>query len=189
MYRYILCVGICAIIWIVNGRYIIQAMREHVTSEIYMHTGLAMFFTLLTFELTLGTFKLWGRLNIRWLTIVGSLLYIPSGYLIASSMHALKYKGKPKKTTDFTATTTFIDSGIYSFARQPMTLGMAMWSVALILAFQSILAVILGILSLFCFWISARKESEYDIRKFGNAYKEYMEKVPMWNILKGLRKR
>jgi protein-S-isoprenylcysteine O-methyltransferase Ste14 len=163
-------------------------MREHVTSEIYMHTGLAMFFTLLTFELALGTFKLWEQLSIRWLTIVGLLLYIPSGYFIASSMHALKYKGKPK-TTDFTVTTTFIDSGIYSFVRQPMTLGMAMWSIALILVFQSILAVILGVVSLFCFWISARKESEYDIRKFGHAYKEYMKKVPMWNILKGLRKK
>jgi protein-S-isoprenylcysteine O-methyltransferase Ste14 len=188
MYRYILFVGICAIIWIVNGRCIIQAMREHVTSEIYMHIGLAIFFSLLTLELTLGTFELWGQLNIRWLTIVGWLIQIPSAYLIASSMHALNYKGKPK-ATDFTDTTTFIDSGIYSFVRQPMTLGMAIWSIALMLVFQSILAVILGVVSLFCFWISARKESEYDIRKFGNAYKEYMEKVPMWNILKGLRKR
>ena len=187
MYRYILCIGICSIIWIVNGRCIMQAMREHVTSEIYMHTGLALFFTLLTLELTLGTFTLWGQLNIRWLTIVGLLLYIPSGYLVASSMHALKYKGKPK-TTDFTATTTFIDSGIYSFVRQPMTFGMAIWSIALMLVFQSILAVILGVVSLFCFWISARQESEYNIRKFGNAYKEYMKQVPLWNILKGLRK-
>jgi protein-S-isoprenylcysteine O-methyltransferase Ste14 len=188
MYRYILCFGICAIIWIINGRYIMQAKREHVSSEIYIHTGLALFLSLLTFELALGTFELWGQLNIRWLTIVGLLLQIPSGYLVASSIHALKYKGKPK-ITDFTATTTFIDSGIYSFVRQPMTLGMAIWSVALILVFQSILAVILGVVSLFCFWISARKESEYDIRKFGNAYKKYIQKVPMWNILKGLRKR
>ena len=187
MYRYVFCIGICAIIWIVNGRYIIQATREHVTSEIYMHIGLAIFFTLLTLELTLGTFTLWGQLNIRWLTIVGLLLFIPSGFLVVSSMHALKYKGKPK-TNDLSATTTFIDSGIYGFVRQPMTLGMAMWSIALILFFQSILAVMLGVVSLFCFWTSARKESEYDIRKFGNSYKEYIQKVPMWNILKGLRR-
>jgi protein-S-isoprenylcysteine O-methyltransferase Ste14 len=188
MYRYILGVGICAIIWIVNGRCIMQAMREHVASEIYMHIGLAVFFTLLTLELTLGTFNLWGQLNIRWLTIVGWLLQIPSACLIASSIHALHYKGKPK-TSDFTDTTAFIYSGIYSFVRQPMTLGMAMWSVALVLAFQSILAVILGVVSLFCFWLSAGKESEYDIRKFGDPYKKYMKKVPMWNILRGLRKR
>ena len=188
MYRYMLCVGVCAIIWIVNGRWIIQSIREHVTSEIYMHIGLGIFFTLLALELILGTLKLWIQLNILWLTVVGLLLYIPSGYLVASSMHALKHKGKPK-TTDFTASTTLIATGIYSLVRQPMTLGMAIWSIALILVFQSILALILGVISLFCFWISARKESEYDIRKFGNAYKEYMKKVPMWNIFKGLRKR
>ena len=188
MYRYILCVGICVIIWIVNGRWIIQAVREQVTSGIYMHIGLGIFFTLLTLELILGTFKLWGQLNIWWLTVVGFLLYIPSGYLVASSMHALKHKGKPK-TADFTASTTFIDTGIYGLIRQPMTLGMAIWSIAFMLVFQSILAVILGAVSLVCFWISARKESEYDIGKFGNAYEEYMERVPMWNIVRGLRKR
>ncbi|MDI6885451.1 MAG: NnrU family protein [archaeon] len=188
MYRYILCVGICAIIWIVNGRWIIQAIREQVTSEIYMHLGLSIFFTLLTLELTLGTFKLWRQLDIPWLTVVGLLLYVPSGYLVASSLYALKHKGKPK-TTDFTASTTLVDTGIYSLVRQPMTLGMAIWSIALILVFQAIIAVILGVISLFCFWMSAREESEYDIRKFGNAYKEYMQNVPMWNILKGLRQR
>lgn len=102
-------------------------------------------------------------------------------------MHALKYRGKPKNA-DFTATTAFIDAGIYSLVRQPMTLGMAIWSIALIFVFQSVLAVILGVVSVFCFWMSARKESEYDIRKFGNIYKDYMKKVPQWNILKGLRK-
>jgi len=188
MYRYILCVGICVIIWIINGRWIIQAMREQVTSEIYMHIGLGIFFTLLTLELTLGTFQVWRQLHIAWLTVVGLLLYIPSCYLVASSMHALKHRGKPK-TADFTTTTTLIDTGIYGLVRQPMTLGLAIWSIALIFVFQSILAVILGAVSLWCFWISARKESEYDMRKFGNVYEEYMERVPMWNIFKGLRKR
>jgi protein-S-isoprenylcysteine O-methyltransferase Ste14 len=96
-------------------------------------------------------------------------------------------KGK-LKSADFTATNTFIDSGIYNFLRQPMTLGAAIWSIALVLVFQSILAVILGLVSLFCFWMSAKKESEYNIRKFGDTYKEYMKNVPMWNILKGMRK-
>ena len=95
MYSYILCVGICAVIWIVNGRWIIQAVREHVTSEIYMHIGLGIFFTLLTLELALGTFKFWRQLDILWLTVVGLLLYIPSAYLVIASMHDLKHKGKP----------------------------------------------------------------------------------------------
>jgi len=107
--------------------------------------------------------------------------------LVAASKKALKTRGKPE-SADLTATTTFVDTGIYSIVRQPMTLGMAIWSVALILVFQSILAIILGVISIICFWMSARKEGEYDIGKFGDKYREYIKRTPMWNIFKGLRK-
>jgi protein-S-isoprenylcysteine O-methyltransferase Ste14 len=182
-----LCISICALIWIVNGIWLIQAIREHVASEIYMHIGLGIFFSLLALELIIGIQGAWTHFEIFWLAVIGWILYIPSAILVFGSMIELKHKGKPKGA-DFTATTTFIDSGIYSLFRQPMTLGAAIWSIALVLVFQSILAVILGLVSLFCFCMSARKESEYNIEKFGDAYKEYMKKVPMWNILKGLRK-
>ena len=182
-----LCISICAIIWIVNGTWLIHAAREHVTSEIYMHIGLGIFFSLLALELTIGMHGAWTHFGISWLAMIGWILYIPSAILDFGSMIELKHRGKPK-TADFTATTTFIDSGIYSLIRQPMTLGLAIWSIALVLVFQSILTIILGLISLFCFWMSAKKESKYNIMKFGDAYKEYMEKVPMWNILNGLRK-
>ena len=187
MYRYILCVSICAVIWIVNGRWIIQAVKEHITSEIYMHTGLGFFFTLLMLELTLGELGIWMEFDILWLQVIGYLLYIPSAILVFGSMLELKRKGKPE-TADPTATTTFVDTGVYRVVRQPMTLGLAIWSIALIFGSQSIISVILGVLSAFCFWTGARKEVEYNIKKFGDKYKKYMEKVPMWNIFKGLRK-
>ncbi|MEW6041398.1 MAG: hypothetical protein AB1633_07755 [Elusimicrobiota bacterium] len=31
------------------------------------------------------------------------------------------------------------------------------------------------------------KEDTFNIEQFGDSYKEYMEKVPMWNAFKGLR--
>jgi protein-S-isoprenylcysteine O-methyltransferase Ste14 len=162
-------------------------MRQRIASEIYIHIGLGIFFSLLALELTIGIRGTWAHFEISWLKVIGWVLYIPSAFLVFGSTIELKHKGKPK-SADFTATTTFIDSGIYGYVRQPMTLGAAIWSIALVLVFQSILAVILGFGSLFCFWMSAKKESEYNIRKFGDAYKGYMRKVPMWNILKGLRK-
>ena len=187
MHRYILCVSICAAIWIINGRWLVQAVRERITSELYIHIGLGIFFTLLTLELTLGPFQLWPRFDILWLRVSGFILYIPSAYLVVASMYALKHKGRPK-TADLTATTTFVDTGIYGIVRQPMTLGMAIWAIALILVFQSVLSIILGVLAVLCFWVSARKESEYNISKFGDAYKEYMKRTTMWNVFEGLRK-
>ena len=53
MWEYILCAVICAVIWIINGRCIIRSAKEHITGEIYSHTGLGIFFTLMTLELIL----------------------------------------------------------------------------------------------------------------------------------------
>ena len=181
--RYLLCIVICTIIWIINGRYIIQAVREHFSGEFYMHIGLGIFFALLGIELTVGIY--WLHFNISWLKIIGWVLYIPSAYLVIVSHIALTHKGK--SGTSYLDTTTLVDTGIYSTIRQPMTLGMTIWSIALILVFQSIPSIILGICSSFCFWMSARKEVEYNIKKFGENYNKYIKRVPMWNIFKRIR--
>ncbi len=178
-----LCIGICAIIWIVNGIYIIHAIREKISSELFMHTGLSIFFCVLVLELTVGSDGPWKRFDISWLEIIGWVLYLPSTFLVIGSMVALKHRGK-SKGSDFTETTIFIDKGIYGYIRQPMTLGLAIWSVGLLLVFQSVTAIVLCIISLFCFWMAARKESEYNISKFGDDYKAYMGKVPNWNLFK-----
>ena len=187
MYEYALCIGICTIIWALNGKLIIQAVKEDVTSEIYMHTGLGIFFSLLTIEWTLAAdlSGLGMQLDISWLKVIGFIPYIPSAYRVVASMRALKRYGTPETGIE---TTTFVDAGIFKIIRQPMTLGMAIWSVALIQVFQSALSVILGVVSLFCFYMSARTESEYDILKYGDDYREYMRRVPMWNIARGMRK-
>lgn len=155
--------------------------------EIYTHTGLGIVFTLLPLELTIGIRGAWTHFGIFWLGAIGWILYIPSAILVFGSFIELKRKGKPK-TYDPSYTTAFIDTGIYGIIRQPITLGMAVWSFALILVFQSITSIILGISVIFCCWMSARKGAEYNIKKFGDKYKEYIRKVPMWNIFKGIRK-
>jgi len=178
-----LCIGLCAIIWIFNGYSIIHAIREKVIAELYMHAGLGIFFSVMVLELTIGNDGAWKRLDSLWLQIFGFILYLPSAYLVISSVIALKHRGK-SKGSDFTQTTTFINKGLYGHIRQPMTLGLALWSIAFILVFQSVPATILCIISFFCFWQAARKESKYNIRKFGDAYNAYIGKVPMWNFLK-----
>jgi protein-S-isoprenylcysteine O-methyltransferase Ste14 len=45
------------------------------------------------------------------------------------------------------------------------------------------------LLTALCFWISAKKDTANNIKKFGVDYEEYMRKVPMWNVLEGLRRK
>ncbi len=190
MYRYILCVGICVIIWIVNGRWVAHSARERIAGEIYSHTGLGIFFTLLTLELILGEAGMWTRANIPWLQIVGYILYIPSAFLVFGSMIHLKHKGKSKAGSAFAphGTTIVVDTGIYGIIRHPMWLGMTIWSIALALLSQSILSIVLSTVAVVCFRMGAIKEDEFNIKEFGDAYREYTRKVPMWNVFKGLRK-
>jgi len=185
MIRYLLCIGLCTVVWIVNIKEIIHAVKKRIPSEIYIHAGLGLFFSIMIIEWTLSAFGYWERLNIFWLKIIGFILFIPSAYLEWKSHEMLKHSANPAGGK-LDATTVFVDSGIYGIVRQPMTLGMAMWSIALILVFQTPLSLILGSACVLFFWLSATKEGEHNISKFGEAYKQYMQQVPTWNIMKGL---
>ena len=56
MIRYILGFCICAVIWFINGKEIIESCKESSTSEIYLHTDLGVFLSLITIEWSLGIF-------------------------------------------------------------------------------------------------------------------------------------
>jgi protein-S-isoprenylcysteine O-methyltransferase Ste14 len=188
MIRYVICIGLCAVVWIVNIKEIIHTVKNRFLSEVFIHAGLGLFFSIMIIEWTLGAFGYWERLNISWLKIIGFILFIPSAYLVWTSHETLKRKASPQGGK-LDATTVFVDSGIYGVVRQPMTLGMAIWSIALILVFQSLLSLILGLACVLSFWLSAVKEGEHNISKFGEAYQQYVQRVPMWNVASGLSRK
>jgi len=47
---------------------------------------------------------------------------------------------------------------------------------------------VLGIAALNLFRIAAIKETEFNIEKFGDPYRDYIKRAPMWNFFKGLRR-
>jgi protein-S-isoprenylcysteine O-methyltransferase Ste14 len=182
---------ICAIIWIANLKFIMQAIREHTPSEIYEHLGLPLYLTLAALSLAQpqsgGVFA-----NIVWLKIAGLILFLPSAFFVLVPIVTLEHKGKSKTSASplFAPgeATIMLDSGIFQLIRHPLYFGTALWSVALIFIMQSFLSILLGGGAIFCFWTASRKEDAFNIRKFGDRYQEYMKKVPMWNVFKGLRK-
>jgi protein-S-isoprenylcysteine O-methyltransferase Ste14 len=179
-----LFIVVCIVIWIVNGRWLIESIKRQVTSEIYTHIGLGTFLTLLALELTMGMQGSWPHFNVKWLGIIGWILYLPAAFFVFGAIANLQHKGKP--AGEMTETTRIVTTGIYGLIRQPITLGMFIWSVALILVFQSLVSIIFCLPSALCFWIAARKDTANNIKKFGVDYEEYMRKVPMWNFFKGL---
>lgn len=157
-------------------------IRKRIVCEIYEACGLGSFFTVLI----LGHAGVGRQLNILTLQIVGLVILVTGSYFVISAFVALKRKGKPK--TGWENTTIMISSNIYRIVRHPLYLGTIVSAIGLMLIYQSIPSTIAGIASVFCCWMASKKEDSFNIEKFGDNYREYMEKVPMWNFFKGLRK-
>lgn len=179
MWEYIICI----IIWFVFIlHWITGSIPKHRIFEIYAGCSISICLTLLIF----GLFGWYQNVISQALQIIGSVLICITIMLALITFINFKNKGKPKK--GFEETTVLIEGTIFSVVRHPLYLGFALWGVGQILAIQSVISIIFGVIAVFCSWIAAKKEDEFNLKKFGGSYREYMEKVPMWNVIKGLRK-
>lgn len=88
-YRYIIVAAICAVIWVLNGRHIAEGARNHLVSEIYAHTALGIFFTVLALEAVLSGTEMWVQGNILWVRILGFALYVPAAIFVFGSISEL----------------------------------------------------------------------------------------------------
>jgi len=172
-----------AAVWggIVAG-WLVPVIRKRITCAIYEALGLGSVYTILI----LGLGGVGIQLNILPLRIIGFVLLVPAALFTIFAFVALKRRGKPE--TGWEHTTVMVKSNVFRIVRHPMYLGTAIWAIGAALIFQSIPSTILGIVSAFCCWMASQKEDSFNIEKFGDSYKEYMEKVPMWNAFMGLRK-
>jgi protein-S-isoprenylcysteine O-methyltransferase Ste14 len=183
MVRHIVLGGLLAAVWVFNVRWIVHALRQCIRSEMFMHLGLGLFLSIVVVELTLGSAAPWVRANSRAARIVGLILYLPSGALVIAAMLALHRSGRAR---DLTEPERLVTGGVFRFVRQPMTLGIALWSLALVLVFQSLFSACLALVTVALMWLAARTEMGHNRRKFGQAYVDYARTVPMWNIFRGL---
>jgi protein-S-isoprenylcysteine O-methyltransferase Ste14 len=161
--------------WLVP-HWLIPVIKKKFVCEVSEGFGMAIFITLII----LGW--LWMGEQIKWLIYVGLLLYIPAALFVIPSFIILKHRGTPKGGWE--DTTKLVDTGVYGITRHPMYFGTALWTLGVILIQQSIISIILGIIAIILFFMASKGEDKKLIKKFGDAYKEYMKKVPFWPLLK-----
>ena len=176
---------ICAFIW---GAFVLHwllgSLPKRRFFEVLAGCGIAICLTLLVLSL-FGWFTAQTDvpvMNVLYMT--GNVLYIAAIVLAVVSLVALRRLGKPKRGIE--ETTTLIKNSVFQVIRHPLYLGLALWSLALVLMTQSIPSTALGLVAFTCFWLASVKEDEFNIKKFGKGYREYMERVPAWNFIKGM---
>jgi protein-S-isoprenylcysteine O-methyltransferase Ste14 len=173
---YIICAGIwlAILFW-----WVIPVIRKRMFYEIYMACGLGIYFSLIV----LGD-MLWKSGNILPLRYVGYISFIPGAIFVVFAFISLKHRGKP--TSGWEPTTKLVEAGIFRIVRHPLYLGSAFFTVGMILVIQSVPSTLLGCIAIFCFWMASKGEDKFNVQKFGDAYREYMERIPLWNFLAGL---
>jgi len=81
-----------------------------------------------------------------------------------------------------------VESGMYAFVRHPEFLGHILIIFALIIISQHWIGLIVGAILIVLLFLAMIEEEKRNIEKFGDAYRDYMKRVPRINLIAGIIK-
>lgn len=105
--------------------------------------------------------------------------------LMILSRRVLRQTASPTRSEDWRNMQVVVDKGAYAFVRHPMYLGWILASFGLLLVSQHWLSLILAVFPLIIFSSMIIVEEDLNLKKFGISYADYMDQVPMVNVLCG----
>ena len=79
-----------------------------------------------------------------------------------------------------------VESGMYAFVRHPEFLGHILIISALVIISQHWISFIVGAILIVLLCLAMIDEEKRNIEKFGNAYRDYMKRVPRINLIAGI---
>ena len=131
----------------------------------------------------------YNYLALSWLCYLGWALLAVAMILGWRARVAFETKGKAPEGEGWLHTTAVVDSGIYGLVRHPMYLSFMLISLALVLLSQHWLNALLGALLIGLIYSDMGREEKSCLVKFGDAYQDYMERVPRVNLVAGMARR
>ncbi len=81
---------------------------------------------------------------------------------------------------------TLVENGMYAFVRHPEFLGHILIISALIIISQHWINLVIGVILIILLCFAMIEEEKRNIEKFGDAYRDYMKRVPRINLLIGI---
>ena len=132
------------------------------------------------------SFFLYNPEGIQTLRLVGWVVLFVSAIFGWLPIFTFRKKGKVPKGKSFVHTTVLVDSGIYAVVRHPQFLAGILLSLSLTLIVQHWIITVLGIVGMIILYHDIREGDKSGVEKFGDDYKNYMQKVPRMNFLAGI---
>jgi len=118
------------------------------------------------------------------LSLTGWALLCLSIGLMALAVLSLHRGGNP--ASGWEHTTALTTSGVHGLVRHPLQLSGILGACAALLVKPTPLVLALSAVSGICFALAARAEDRFNIAKFGEPYRVYMQRVPALNLLAGI---
>ena len=81
-----------------------------------------------------------------------------------------------------------VESGMYAFVRHPEFLGHILIIFALVIISQHWISLIVGAILIVLLCLAMIEEEKRNMEKFGDAYRDYMKRVPRMNLIAGIIK-
>jgi len=125
--------------------------------------------------------------QIQILAYFGVVLYIFAGLIFGMlPVFVFRNKGRVVKGKSYIHTTKLVDTGIYSIVRHPQYITFILFAIAGMFLFQHWIVIILGIPIIPLTYIDLINADKNGIKKFGDDYRQYMQRVPRVNFLLGI---
>jgi protein-S-isoprenylcysteine O-methyltransferase Ste14 len=118
-------------------------------------------------------------INLGWLVLWVSAIF---GWL---PIFTFRKKGEVRGRS-YIQTTKLVDSGVYAIVRHPQYLAGALLSVALAMITPHWSVIALGVVAIPIYYFTTSDEESQNIKKFGDAYLDYMQRVPRMNFILGI---
>ena len=138
-------------------------------------------------QIIVGIYLLSDISQVEIIAYAGVGLYVFSGVVFGMlPTFEFRKKGGVKKGKSYIHTTKLVDTGIYSIVRHPQYVTFILWAIAGMLLFQHWIIIILGIPIIPLTYIDLIRADKDSIKKFGDDYKHYMQRVPRANFVIGI---
>lgn len=128
-------------------------------------------------------YKLPGLPALQWL---GWGIWVLSMIFGIAPIFILRSRGGVAKGQSYVRTTQLVDSNLYAIVRHPQYLAGILFNLSMMLLAQQWVVILVGVVSMVLFYTDTQAADQEGIEKFGEAYRDYMQRVPQLNFLLGI---
>jgi protein-S-isoprenylcysteine O-methyltransferase Ste14 len=148
----------------------------------YGRIGVASLLIMVQYILAFFVYKLQGLKLLQW---AGWATWVLSLIFGIGPIFILWQRGGVAKGQSYVKTTHLVDTSLYAIVRHPQYLAGILLNLALMLLAQHWLVVLLGVISAVLIYWDIQAADQKCIQKFGDEYRQYMQRVPQMNFLLG----